>query len=59
MTHFKLHGLMVSTFLEYMFCRAKQRVEKRAANSPILSKLNSVTVASITPPTIGSSDRYT
>ena len=51
--------LCYNTFLEYMFCRAKQRVEKRAAMSPIMSKLSSVTVAIITPPTIGSRDRYT
>ena len=42
-----------------MFCREKQSVENRAARRPIMLKLSSVTVASMTPLTMGIRERYT
>ena len=47
------------TFFENIFCRAKPNVAARALTKPKRSNDNSVTVARVTPPIIGSKDKYT
>lgn len=56
---FGIVTLIILTFLENIVCKEKPRVAKSALTRPRISNEISVTVATQTPPIIGSKDKYT